>query len=170
MGAGAKEKNEIFETAQDEEVAQFDTSEHFKQFRLNRFDIGYPNGMRFSTPLESTKRHSLDPSSNSPYNHYSFSSSEAMWKLRLKASDASVLPYENKYASAKKSSVSPIRLKDDLINFESMQKQIKAKQIINKSTSVIPACGKTDMRSERQISDPKKLLDEFMLPHATVMA
>jgi hypothetical protein len=47
---------------------------------------------------------------------------------------------------------------------------VKAIQNINKSVGKINIASKPDMRSERQISDPKKLLDEFMLPHATIMA
>lgn len=93
-----------------------------------------------------------------------------MWKLRLKASEASILPYDNRQSSDKKSSVSPIRLKDDLINIESIKEQIKARQQLYKSAGKFSSVSKPDLSAERQISDPKKLLDEFMLPHATIMA
>lgn len=87
----------------------------------------------------------------------------------MKASDKGVIPYDRSY-SDKKSSVSPVRLKDDFINIETIKKQIKARQSIIKSTGKLQTNSKSDIRSERQISDPKKLLDEFMLPHATIMA
>jgi hypothetical protein len=92
-----------------------------------------------------------------------------MWKLWMKASVNGALPFDCG-SSDKKSSVSPVRLKDDLINIETIKKQIKARQNSIKSTGKLHVNAKSDIRSERQISDPKKLLDEFMLPHATIMA
>ena len=56
----------------------------------------------------------------------------------------------------------------DLLNVESIKNQLKEKAACVKSSNQLS----TDIggiRSERQISDPKKLLDEFMLPHATIM-
>lgn len=120
--------------------------------------------------MESLKRNRLETNFPSPYNQYSFSSNKAGWKLRMKASDNSVLPYENRNISGKKSSVSPVRLKDDLINIETLKMQIKERQQSIKSTGTITIVKGNEVRSERQLSDPKKLLDEFMLPHATIMA
>lgn len=84
----------------------------------------------------------------------------------MKASNTTLTPHDTK------SSVSPIRLKDDLINIESIKKQIKARQqTLAKNENKSPnQNSKSDLKSERQLSDPKKLLDEFLLPHATVMA
>jgi hypothetical protein len=86
--------DEIFDVAQDEKETSFNSPDNLKYFRHSRYDISYPSDTRFSTPIETSKRHSLDPSFNSPYNYYSFSSSEAMWKLRIKASESKILPYE----------------------------------------------------------------------------
>ena len=89
--------------------------------------------------------------------------------MRMKASDNGVIPYDYRNSSGKKSSVSPIRLKNDLINVEFLKKQIKAKAMSIKSSSQLQS-DTVGIKSERQISDPKRLLDEFMLPHATIMA
>lgn len=162
-----KPSEDVFDLAQEYEDVK--TPDQRNHFRMSRYETYQTFEGRFSTPLENTKRHSLDPSYISPYNQYSFSSSEAMWKLRMKASDSKV-PFDNRNSGDKNSSVSPIRLKDDLINIESIKKQIKARQVSNKSAGKITSISNADLRSERQISDPKKLLDEFMLPHATIMA
>lgn len=163
-------EEQVFELAKDHQSSVLCTPDNTKNYRARRYDSNYSFEKRFSTPIEGSKRFSLNPTSNSPYNHYSFSSSEAMWKLRLKASEASIIPYENRQFSDKKSSVSPIRLKDDLINIESIKEQMKARQQVYKSAGKFSSVSKPDLSAERQISDPKKLLDEFMLPHATIMA
>lgn len=111
----AQKVDEIFDVAQDDKNTSFNTPENLKYFRPSRYDISYPSETRFSTPVETTKRHSLDPSLNSPYNYYSFSSSEAMWKLRLKASETKILPYEKSKVIGNKSSISPVRLKGNFI-------------------------------------------------------
>jgi hypothetical protein len=161
--------DKVFEIIKDPKNLIFSTPDQKKNFRASRYETGVGLESKFSTPIDGSKRYSLDPNHSSPYNHYSFSSSEAMWKLRMKASNNGIIPYDRGYLD-KKSSISPVRLKDDFINIESIKKQIKARQNIIKSTGKLQTNSKSDIRSERQISDPKKLLDEFMLPHATIMA
>lgn len=82
----------------------------------------------------------------------------------MKASNTTITSHGHK------SSVSPIRLKDDLINIETIKKQMRQKQLNLKNSNKVNSKSKYDLKSERQLSDPKKLLDEFLLPHATVMA
>lgn len=65
------------------------TPDQSEKQRQSRYDISYSFEGRYSTPIESTKRHSLDPTYYSPY-QYSFSSNEAGWKLRMKASTTTI--------------------------------------------------------------------------------
>lgn len=162
--------DKIFEIANAQDSNTMSTPDQRTNYRLSRYDTAYTFEGRYSTPLEHNKRRSLDPTYNSPYNQYSFSSSEAGWKLRMKAAEHTVTPFDPKSSADKRSSISPVRLKDDLINIESIKKEMKERQQNNKSTGKINTASKAELRSERQLSDPKKLLDEFMLPHATVMA
>eukprot|EP00343_Euplotes_focardii_P007002 CAMPEP_0205819880 /NCGR_PEP_ID=MMETSP0206-20130828/2377_1 /ASSEMBLY_ACC=CAM_ASM_000279 /TAXON_ID=36767 /ORGANISM="Euplotes focardii, Strain TN1" /LENGTH=215 /DNA_ID=CAMNT_0053113951 /DNA_START=15 /DNA_END=662 /DNA_ORIENTATION=+ len=157
-----QKEDKIFEISNDLQNPLFSTPDQSK--RVSRYDSNYCLEGRLSTPLDHSKRNSLDPNYSSPNNHSSFSSGEAMWKMRMKASDTGVIPYQN--SSGKKSSISPVRLKNDLVNVENLKKQIKAKAMSMKSQTQ----ESVGVRSERQISDPKRLLDEFMLPHATIMA
>ena len=90
------------------------TPDQSEKQRQSRYNISYPIGGRCSTPIESTKLYSLDPFYYSPY-QYNFSSNEAGWKLRMKDSTTTITPHENK------SSISPIRLKNDMINIESIK-------------------------------------------------